>query len=189
MLRKLLVNIALFFVFPFLTGQSPAGLEDAILYYRYLRPGQEIELVQYSTDNGALRCYKYDFRGLPYATIVTKDSIKDVLYTLNSYVARKRDPHDFDLPALDSLQRAKYGIQRQGVVTFLDKPCEIYEIGNLSDSIESVEVWLYEGLELRRTTTYKDGNRVDLIATYIDENPVISPETFTVPEHFKLIRK
>ena len=190
MLRLLLIGFALIFVFPFSVSQSsPSAIENAIVYYRYLRPNQVVELVQYSTDHGALRCYKYDLRGLPHATIVTKDSIKDILYAHKAYTARKRASHDFDLYPLDSLKQVKYAIQKQGVVSFLDKPCEIYELSNLSDSIDSVVVWLYAGLEIRRITTYADGSRVDLIATYIDENPVISPRTFTVPNHFKLIKK
>lgn len=161
------------------------GLKTAIIQYDYIVGDNTMELIQYSDNYGALLCFKYDYNGSPFATIVTNDSVFDVNYAMKAYRAYPRPEEDINFNALTPEIIKKYKVESTGSIEFLGKNCTVYTTVFTNRDVQKITVWIYQGLELRRVTEYIGGNVTDLVATSLDENPDISPETFKIPNGFE----
>lgn len=162
------------------------GLKTAIIQYDYIVGDNTMELVQYSDNYGASLCFKYDYMGSPFATIVTNDSVFEISYAMQAYRVYPRPEEDINFNALTPEIIKKYNVQSTGTIEFLGKNCTIYTTTFTDRDVKKITVWVYQGLELRRVTEYVGDKSTDLVATSIEENPDISPETFKIPEGFMM---
>ena len=161
------------------------GLKTAIVNYNYSIDGKSMEMVLYYGDYGNIQCFKYDVEGLPYATIVSHDSIVEINYGIQAYRKYAKSPLDINFNYLTPAVIKKFEIKSPGTVDFMDKACTIFNAKFKHEEIQEMLVWLFRGVELRRQIIYKDNSKTDLIATYIEENPEISEHTFNVPNGFQ----
>ncbi|MEG1587666.1 MAG: hypothetical protein RR346_12415 [Bacteroidales bacterium] len=181
-----ILGLMLLAVFPLSAQLKGDGPKTAIIQYDYIVGENSMELVQYSTDYGALICFKYDYMGSPFATIVTNDSVFEVSYGMQAYKAYPRPEEDINFNALTPEIIKKYNVESTGTIEFLGKNCTIYTTTFKDRDIKKITVWVYKGLELRRVTEYMDDQTTDLVATSLEENPEISPDTFKIPEGFQI---
>lgn len=175
-----------FFFLPLQAQLRGDGLKTAIIQYEYIMGENTMGLVQYSDNYGALICFKYDYMGAPFATIVTNDSVFEISYGMQAYKAYDRPEEDINFNALTPELIKKYDIKSPGTIEFLGKNCTIYTTAFKDKDIKQITVWIYQGLELRRLTEYANDQSTDLVATSIEENPEISPDTFKIPSGFML---
>lgn len=181
-----ILGLILLVVFPLRAQLKGDGPKTAIIQYNYIVGDNSMELVQYSTDYGATLCFKYDYMGAPFATIVTNDSVFEVSYSMQAYKAYPRPEEDINFNALTPEIIKKYNVETTGTIEFLGKNCTIYTTTFENRDIKKITVWVYQGLELRRVTEYENDRTTDLVATSLEENPEISPDTFKIPEGFQL---
>ncbi len=182
--------IAIFFLSIISSGNIFAqlkgnGLKTAIVNYNYSIDGKSMEMVLYYSDYGNIQCFKYDVEGLPYATIVTKDSIIEINYGIQAYRKYAKSPLDINFNYLTPAVIKKFDIKSPGTVDFMDKSCTIFNAKFKNEEISEMLVWVFKGVELRRQIIYNDKTKTDLIATYLEENPEISEHTFIVPGGFQ----
>lgn len=188
-MKSKLVALILFVLFmgiPLQAQLKGDGPKTAIIQYDYIVGDDTMGLVQYSDNYGALLCFKYDYMGAPFATIVTNDSVFEVSYSLQAYKAYERPEEDLNFNALTPDIIKKYNIQATGTVEFLGKTCTVYTTKFENRDVSQITVWVYKGLELRRLTEYTSGPVTDLVATQIEENAEVSADTFKIPAGFQL---
>lgn len=165
------------------------GLKTAIIQYNYIVGDNTMELVQYSDNYGAMLCFKYDYQGTPFATIVTNDSVFEISYAIKAYKAYQRPEEDINFNALTPEIIKKYNVEATGSIEFLGKNCTVYTSTITNSDVKKITVWLYQGLELRRVTEFADNQTTDLVAISLEENPEISAETFKVPLDFDFYKE
>ena len=103
------------------------------------------------------------------------------------YKVFPRPEEDINFNALTPAIIKKYQVKSNGTVDFLDRKCTSYELEFENRDVKKITVWVYKGIELRRVTEYKDEAVNDLVATSIEENPDLSPDTFKIPAGFQIL--
>ena len=161
------------------------GLKTAIVNYKYTMNSNAMEMVMYYADYGNYQCFKYDVEGIPYATIVTPDSVMEINYAVQGYRKYAKSHLDINFNQLTPSIIKKFDINSPGTVEFMDKSCTIFNAKFKNEEILEMMVWLFQGVELRRQITYKDQTKTNLLATYLEENPEISEQTFKDPDGFE----
>lgn len=101
--------------------------------------------------------------------IQTPDSIISI--DLKKGIANKRPRSDIDLSSfLDS------HLKPIGTETFLNRMCEVMDVGGF-------KIWYWKGLALKKELMIDGNQKVYEYAVSIDENYVIKPDEFKVPEN------
>ncbi|MEG1674674.1 MAG: hypothetical protein RR608_06780 [Bacteroidales bacterium] len=162
-------------------------MKSSIIQYEMITDGNSIPMTQYSDDYGNLLCMKMYMMGVEIATITNKDTVYVLNYPQKSGVKYVRPESDINYNDLTPEVIKKFNIKATGTVEFLNKKCTVYtaEFENEGLKVETT-AWIYKGLLLKSVATYGDAKKVELVATSIEENPEVSPETFTVPEGFNI---
>lgn len=180
-----LIGLICCILFPLKAQLRGDGLKTAITLYNYIVGESMMEVVQYSDNYGADLCFKYDYKGIPFATIMTNDSVFEVNYLMKACKAYPRPEEDINFNALTPEIIQKYNVEATGAIEFLGKNCTVYTATIANSDVKKITVWLYQGIELRRVTEFTGNITSDLVATSIEENPEISAETFKVPQNFE----